>query len=95
MESLKTKNQVLKTEKDKEEAKHEEERGELLEKQGKELQDLGESPPLDCGKELQDLGECPKLCSMQSTWQGTAGPSVCRSARNPGRNRVESAPVFL
>ena len=41
MESLKTKNQVLKTEKDKEEAKHEEELGELMEKHAKELQDLG------------------------------------------------------
>ena len=43
MESLKTKNQVLKTEKDKEEAKHEEEQGELLEKHAKELQDLGKA----------------------------------------------------
>ena len=41
MESLKTKNQVLKTEKDKEEAKHDEEMGELMEKNAKELQDLG------------------------------------------------------
>ncbi|XP_022105499.1 cilia- and flagella-associated protein 57-like [Acanthaster planci] len=40
MESLKTKNQVLKTEKDKEEARHEEEMAEQLEKQNKELQDL-------------------------------------------------------
>ncbi|XP_064605218.1 cilia- and flagella-associated protein 57-like [Liolophura sinensis] len=40
MESLKTKNQVLKTDKDKEEAKHEEETAELMEKQAKELQDL-------------------------------------------------------
>ena len=40
MESLKTKNQVLKTDKDKEEAKHEEERQELIEKQHQELQDL-------------------------------------------------------
>ena len=40
MESLKTKNQVLKTDKDKEEAKHEEEIADLLEKHGKELQDL-------------------------------------------------------
>ena len=40
MESLKTKNQVLKTEKDKEEAKHDEEMGELMEKNAKELQDL-------------------------------------------------------
>ena len=40
MESLKTKNQVLKTEKDKEEAKHEEELSELMEKHAKELQDL-------------------------------------------------------
>ena len=43
MESLKTKNQVLKTEKDKEEAKHDEEMGELMEKNAKELQDLGAS----------------------------------------------------
>lgn len=43
MESLKTKNQVLKTEKDKEEAKHEEELSEFLEKHAKELQDLGTS----------------------------------------------------
>ena len=41
MESLKTKNQVLKTEKDKEEAKHDEELSELMEKHAKELQDLG------------------------------------------------------
>ncbi|XP_071118876.1 cilia- and flagella-associated protein 57-like [Haliotis cracherodii] len=40
MESLKTKNQVLKTDKDKEEAKHEEEMSELMEKHAKELQDL-------------------------------------------------------
>ncbi|XP_006813560.1 cilia- and flagella-associated protein 57-like [Saccoglossus kowalevskii] len=40
MESLKTKNQVLKTDKDKEEAKHEEEIAELMEKNSKELQDL-------------------------------------------------------
>ncbi|ESO94501.1 hypothetical protein LOTGIDRAFT_118162 [Lottia gigantea] len=40
MESLKTKNQVLKTEKDKEEAKHEEEIAELIEKYAKEQQDL-------------------------------------------------------
>ena len=41
MESLKTKNQVLKTEKDKSEAKHEEELQELLQKHSKEMQDLG------------------------------------------------------
>ncbi|KAL5255192.1 hypothetical protein ACHWQZ_G014581 [Mnemiopsis leidyi] len=40
MESLKTKNQVLKTDKDKEEAKHEEERQELIERQHLELRDL-------------------------------------------------------
>ncbi|KAK3612310.1 hypothetical protein CHS0354_011028 [Potamilus streckersoni] len=40
MESLKTKNQVLKTEKDKEEAKHEEETAEIMEKHAKELTDL-------------------------------------------------------
>lgn len=40
MESLKTKNQVLKTEKDKEEAKHDEELAETMEKHAKELQDL-------------------------------------------------------
>ncbi|KAL5016238.1 hypothetical protein ScPMuIL_005827 [Solemya velum] len=40
MESLKTKNQVLKTDKDKEEAKHEEELSEVMEKHAKELQDL-------------------------------------------------------
>ena len=40
MESLKTKNQVLKTDKDKEEAKHEEEIADLLEKHSKEHQDL-------------------------------------------------------
>jgi len=40
MESLKTKNQVLKTEKDKEEAKHEEEMAELMEKHSKEMTDL-------------------------------------------------------
>ncbi|XP_025110126.1 cilia- and flagella-associated protein 57-like [Pomacea canaliculata] len=40
MESLKTKNQVLKTDKDKEEAKHEEEMAEVMEKHAKELQDL-------------------------------------------------------
>lgn len=41
MESLKTKNQVLKTEKDKEEAKHEEETAEIMEKHSKEMTDLG------------------------------------------------------
>ena len=41
MESLKTKNQVLKTDKDKEESKHEEEMAELMDKHAKELQDLG------------------------------------------------------
>lgn len=40
MESLKTKNQVLKTDKDKEEAKHEEEMAELMEKHSKEMTDL-------------------------------------------------------
>ena len=35
--------QVLKTDKDKEEAKHEEEMAELMEKHAKELQDLGQS----------------------------------------------------
>ncbi|KXJ18311.1 cilia- and flagella-associated protein 57 [Exaiptasia diaphana] len=40
MESLKTKNQVLKTDKEKEEAKHEEEMADLMEKNTKELQDL-------------------------------------------------------
>lgn len=40
MESLKTKNQVLKTDKDKESAKHEEEVAELLERNSKELEDL-------------------------------------------------------
>lgn len=40
MESLKTKNQVLKTEKDKEEARHDEELAEMMEKQSKELQEL-------------------------------------------------------
>ncbi len=34
---------MLKTEKDKDEAKHEEEKGELLEKHSKELQDNGQS----------------------------------------------------
>lgn len=42
MESLKTKNQVLKTDKDKEEAKHEEKTAELLEKQNNEVRELGE-----------------------------------------------------
>ena len=42
MEALKTKNQVLKTDKDKEEAKHEEEMREVMDKHAKELQDLGE-----------------------------------------------------
>ncbi|CAG5118964.1 unnamed protein product, partial [Candidula unifasciata] len=40
MESLKTKNQVLKTDKDREEAKHEEDMAELMEMHAKELQDL-------------------------------------------------------
>lgn len=40
MESLKTKNQVLKTDKDKEEAKHEEEMAEVMEKHSKEMTDL-------------------------------------------------------
>ena len=42
MESLKTKNQVLKTEKDKEETRHEEQISDVLEDHSKELQDLGE-----------------------------------------------------
>lgn len=41
MESLKTKNQVLKTEKDKEETRHEEQVNDVLEDHSKELQDLG------------------------------------------------------
>lgn len=41
MESLKTKNQVLKTEKEKEGAKHEEEVVDVLDKHSKEMQDLG------------------------------------------------------
>lgn len=40
MESLKTKNQVLKTEKEKEASKHEEEVAEVLDKHSKEMQDL-------------------------------------------------------
>lgn len=40
MESLKTKNQVLKTEKDKEGARHEEEVAEIMDKHSKEMQDL-------------------------------------------------------
>ncbi|CAL1538634.1 unnamed protein product [Lymnaea stagnalis] len=40
MESLKTKNQVLKTDKDKEESKHEEELAEIMDNHAKELQDL-------------------------------------------------------
>ena len=40
MESLKTKNQVLRTDKDKESARHEEEVGELLEKHSREMEDL-------------------------------------------------------
>ncbi|XP_028390638.1 cilia- and flagella-associated protein 57-like [Dendronephthya gigantea] len=40
MESLKTKNQVLKTDKEKEEAKHEEEISDVREKHSRELQDL-------------------------------------------------------
>ncbi|KAL3868099.1 hypothetical protein ACJMK2_040935 [Sinanodonta woodiana] len=40
MESLKTKNQVLKTDKDKDESKHEEEIREVMDKHGKELTDL-------------------------------------------------------
>ncbi|XP_039259037.2 cilia- and flagella-associated protein 57-like isoform X2 [Styela clava] len=40
MESLKTKNQVLKTEKEKEGAKHEEEVAEVIDKHSKEMQDL-------------------------------------------------------
>jgi len=40
MESLKTKNQVLRTDKDKEAARHEEDVGELSEKHSKELEDL-------------------------------------------------------
>jgi hypothetical protein len=38
MESLKTKNQVLKTDKEKEEAKHEEEISDVREKHSRELQ---------------------------------------------------------
>lgn len=41
MESLKTKNQVLKTEKEKEIAKHEEELAEVVDKHSKDMQDLG------------------------------------------------------
>eukprot|EP00795_Rhopilema_esculentum_P004667 gene4667-20951_t len=40
MESLKTKNQVLRTDKDKESARHEEEVGELFEKHSREMEDL-------------------------------------------------------
>ena len=46
MESLKTKNQVLKTDKDKEEAKHEEKTAELMEKQSNEVRELGMSNEL-------------------------------------------------
>lgn len=41
MESLKTKNQVLKTDKDKEESKHGEKTDELIEKQQNEIKELG------------------------------------------------------
>lgn len=40
MESLKTKNQILKAERDKQEAKHEEQLSEMMQKHAKELQDL-------------------------------------------------------
>ncbi len=43
MENLKTKNQVLKTEKEKEIAKHEEEIAEVLDRHGKDMQDTGKS----------------------------------------------------
>lgn len=41
MESLKTKNQVLRTEKDKEGARHEEDVAEITDKHSKDMQDLG------------------------------------------------------
>ena len=43
MESLKTKNQVLKTEKEKEIAKHEDELAEVVDKHSRDMQDLGQS----------------------------------------------------
>lgn len=56
MESLKTKNQVLKTEKDKSEAKHEEELQELLQKHGKEMQDLGMVLPCSATTAIFEYG---------------------------------------
>ena len=53
MESLKTKNQVLKTDKDKEEAKHEEKTAELMEKQSNEVRELGMS-----NQGFRDLNPC-------------------------------------
>ena len=41
MESLKTKNQVLKTEKEKEIAKHEDELAEVVDKHSRDMQDSG------------------------------------------------------
>ena len=63
MESLKTKNQVLKTDKEKEEAKHEEEISDVREKHSRELQvsdfNLGSIPTLytriACTKPAVDL----------------------------------------
>lgn len=56
MESLKTKNQVLKTEKDKEGARHEEEVAEIMDKQSKEMQDLGKAFALSCEFVENSLG---------------------------------------
>jgi cilia- and flagella-associated protein 57 len=46
MESLKTKNTITTSEKEKEASKHAEQTHDLLEKQNKELQELGEYPVL-------------------------------------------------
>ena len=73
MESLKTKNQVLKTDKDKEEAKHEEKTSELIEKQNNEVRELGKL----CG--CEDLSTCHLFPSIYvSTMQY---PFVCRNCK--------------
>ncbi|XP_038622165.1 cilia- and flagella-associated protein 57 [Tachyglossus aculeatus] len=59
MESLKTKNQVLKTEKEKQETQHHEQVCEMLEKQRRELQDL------ECGNSQKLLLEYEKYQELQ------------------------------
>lgn len=70
MEALKTKNQVLKTEKDKEEMKHEEEMQEIMEKHAKETQDMESANNQKLMLEYEKFQEMQsKMMKMQEEYE--------------------------